>query len=59
MGLATALVSPITVATQHPRGTRRALRQVPRAVRKAGEQVGRKVACGTRQAGKSFHWLAS
>ncbi|MGH9483722.1 MAG: hypothetical protein ACRD1F_01590 [Terriglobales bacterium] len=58
-GLAVAAVSPITVVTQHPRGTRRALRLVPKAIAKAGNQIGRKTASGTKKAGKSIGWLAS
>ncbi|MGH9412607.1 MAG: hypothetical protein ACRD0Y_02600 [Terriglobales bacterium] len=54
-----AAVSPITVVTQHPRGTRRALRLVPKAIAKAGNQIGRKTASGTKKAGKSIGWLAS
>lgn len=59
LGLAIALVSPLTVVTQHPRGTRRALRLVPKAVARAGEVAGRKVARGAKEAGKSIGWLAS
>jgi hypothetical protein len=55
LGLATALVSPIAVAVEHPRGTRRALRGVPRAFKTVGEQVG----CGMAKTAKGFRWLAS
>ncbi len=59
LGFLLALVSPVTAITQHPRATRRALRQVPKAVAKAGKEIGRNVACGTKKAGKSIGWLAS
>lgn len=55
LALAVAAVSPITVAVQHPRGTRRALRAVPRGLKQAGEGVAR----GGREAGRGLRWLAS
>ncbi|HXR98147.1 MAG TPA: hypothetical protein VN709_09920 [Terriglobales bacterium] len=54
-GLLIGLVSPITVAMEHPRGTRRALKAIPKSLAKAGESVGR----GAAQAGKSLKWATS
>ncbi|MGH9466011.1 MAG: hypothetical protein ACRD1Y_01525 [Terriglobales bacterium] len=59
LGMAVALVSPATVAMQHPRGTKRALRKFPKAVARASKEAGRNVARGAKEAGKSFGWLAS
>ncbi|MGH9475498.1 MAG: hypothetical protein ACRD1C_04120 [Terriglobales bacterium] len=57
LGLAIAAVSPLTVVTLHPRGTRRALRKVPKALARASRQVGKKVACGAKETGKSIRWV--
>lgn len=58
-GLAVALVSPVTVAIQHPRGMRRAFRTLPRATGRAFKSVGEQVGCGMAKTGKSLRWLAS
>ncbi|HEY7837820.1 MAG TPA: hypothetical protein VIC54_04415 [Terriglobales bacterium] len=59
IGLAVALTSPITAATQHPRGTRKLLRAVPRKTGKAWARMGKEVGHGMAEAGKSIRWLAS
>lgn len=59
LGLALALLSPLNVAIQHPRGTRKALRAVPRSTGKAFERVGEELGHCVAEAGKSFRWLAS
>lgn len=64
LGMAVALLSPVTVAWEHPKATRKALRAIPeslgecgkatgKALRKAGEQVG----CSAKQTAKGLRWL--
>ncbi|MGH9394347.1 MAG: hypothetical protein ACRD1E_09280 [Terriglobales bacterium] len=53
LGLMVAAVSPITVAAQHPRATRRALKKVPRAF----EEFGKAMTKGTRKAGYGLKWM--
>lgn len=57
LGFMLALVSPATAITQHPRGTRRALKLMPRVIAKAGRQFSCTVARGTKKRGKSLGWL--
>lgn len=59
IGLAVALTSPVTVAIQHPRGTRRALRAFPRKTGKAFARMGEQVGHGMAEAGKGLRWMAS
>jgi|SRR6185312_3656112 len=69
-GMAVAAISPITVATQHPRATRKALRAVPKglasmgkhtgkALAKAGHATAHSTARGVRECGRSLRWMAS
>ncbi len=65
LGMAVAMLSPVTVALEHPKATRKALQAIPenlaeygkatgKALRKAGEQVG----CSAKQTAKGLRWLA-
>ena len=65
-GLAVAAVSPLTVAVQHPRAMRKALKAVPQslmscgeATGKAFEHAGRSVGISMRKTGHGLRWLAS
>lgn len=66
LGVAMALVSPVTVVMEHPRGTRKALKAIPKSLRRCGKATGKamakagyEVGHGAKEAGKSLRWLAS
>lgn len=66
MACAVLAVSPITVATQHPRATWKALKGVPKGLRASGKatgkamrEVGKSVERSSREAGKAIRWMAS
>ncbi|MGH9417730.1 MAG: hypothetical protein ACRD01_14000 [Terriglobales bacterium] len=65
LGVAVMSVSPITVATQHPRATWRSLRALPKSMRVSGKATGKalrrvskSVERSGREAGKAIRWMA-
>lgn len=66
LGCAVMAVSPITVATQHPRASLRALKGVPKSLRASGKATGKamrrmskSVERSGREAGKAIRWMSA